>query len=124
MRPSGSIALQFRQSVDDTRDNGGEQRLLAGKMSINRWFARRSPCCDLVDARALETSFKKDPLGGIEDAPLDIAGKVLRRPAGAAGLVLLLHSWPSIDPFVGPRYSKVLVALPKLFLTPYWQHGN
>jgi hypothetical protein len=70
-------------------------------MPIDRWFARRGPCCDLIDARALETSFKKDPLRGVKDAPFDIAGKILARPAEAAASfcfctlrhksILLLH---------------------------------
>src|SRR3979411_1762707 len=77
----GRVALEIRQSADNASHHRGEQRLLAGKMRIDRRLARRSHRGNLVDARGAEALLEKEPLGRIEDSIFDFAGELLGRPA-------------------------------------------
>ena len=77
----GFVAIEIGQAVHDPSHNCGEERLLPRKVSINRRFACGSELRDLVDTRALEPSLEENPVGRIEDALLDVAGKVLGRSA-------------------------------------------
>ena len=62
-------------------DDGGEQRLLIGKTSVDCGFSGRGGLGDFVDARALEAVFKKNATGRIENSLLDLAGVFARRAA-------------------------------------------
>src|SRR5271169_5224759 len=78
----GYIAFKIRQAIDDASHNRREERLLVGKVGINRRLARGSHHGNLIDARTPEALFQKKLFGCIKDSPFHVAGKVLRRSAG------------------------------------------
>ena len=83
VRPSGCVAVETGQSIDDASHDSSEKRFLPGKVRVNRRLAGRSQLCNLVHTCALVAFLKKDALSRIEDSPFDVACKVFRRPAEA-----------------------------------------
>src|SRR5260370_29274199 len=78
----GLVAIEVRQSGDDTDDDRFEECLLAVEVSINRRLARRRHLRDLIYTGALVTSLEKNLLGRVENTAFDVAS-VLGRPAQA-----------------------------------------
>ena len=83
--------VEICQSVDGPGHHSHEQRLLAGEMGIDGRFARRGQLGDIVDAGTPKAFLEKELLGCIENPRLDVAGKVLGRPAAFRAFVLRHH---------------------------------
>src|SRR5215471_6637695 len=72
-------ALEIRQSVEDAGHNRLEECLLPGEVSIDRRLTRRRRLGDLVEARALISSFEECPLSRVEDSRFHVARQVFGR---------------------------------------------
>ena len=64
--------------------DGREQRLLAGKARVDGRFSGAGDVGNLVDAGAGKAAFEKHAAGGSQDARIDFAGALTRRPADAS----------------------------------------
>src|SRR5262249_26765772 len=74
---------------DVTHHDGGEERLLPRKPGIDGRLSSAGQLGDFVDAGAGKPALQKHAAGRIEDAGVDLAGEVARRPPGASGGALL-----------------------------------
>jgi hypothetical protein len=88
------VVLEARNSGGDiTHHHGGEERLLPWKPGIDRRLPGTGEFGDFVDTRAGKPALQKDAAGRIEDAGVDLAGELARRPPRASGGPLACVLW-------------------------------
>jgi hypothetical protein len=70
-------------SAHEALDDGGEQRLFAGKFGVDGRLSGTGRLSNFVDARAAEPALEKHMARRIEDSLLDLPGKSARRATAA-----------------------------------------
>ena len=94
-RSGGHVAFEPRCGGGNVAHHDGrEQRLLAGKARVDGRFSGAGDVGNLVDAGAGKAALQKHAAGGVEDARIDFAGALTRRPADAPRLLRLFAPGP------------------------------